>query len=94
MSDRPIPSKDWDKYTDYDGSVDSETEEAVKKVVEAEFRQHTVISIAHRLDTVMGYDRVVVLDKGKVAEVGHPQQLLESGGKFRDLWEASHSAAE
>lgn len=74
-------------------SVDSETEESVQKVVETEFGQHTVIVIAHRLDTVMGYDKVVVLDKGKVAEVGNPAQLLESGGKFRDLWNASHSGA-
>lgn len=74
-------------------SVDSETEEAVRKVIETEFKEHTVISIAHRLDSVMRYDRVVVLDKGRVAEVGQPQQLLEVGGQFRDLWEASHSVA-
>ncbi|OAR00989.1 hypothetical protein LLEC1_05486 [Akanthomyces lecanii] len=71
-------------------SVDGEIEEKVQKVVETLFKDHTVISIAHRLDTIVDFDKVVVLDKGKVVENGRPRHLLESNTKFRALWEASH----
>lgn len=36
----------------------------------------TVLTIAHRLDTIIGYDRIVVLDKGTIAEIGTPRQLF------------------
>lgn len=59
-------------------------------MVETLFKTHTVISIAHRLDTIIDFDKVVVLDKGKVAETGRPRELLQSDTIFRALWEASH----
>ncbi|KAI8275314.1 ABC transporter atnG [Colletotrichum sp. SAR11_240] len=71
-------------------SVDAHTERVVKDLIREEFKEHTVIAIAHRLDTVADFDRVVVLDKGHVVEVGEPQSLLlEKGGKFKELWDAS-----
>lgn len=71
-------------------SVDGEIEAKVQKVIETLFKNHTIISIAHRLDTIMDFDKVVVLDKGKVVEAGKPRELLESSTKFKVLWEASH----
>ncbi|KAJ0386297.1 hypothetical protein COL922a_004688 [Colletotrichum nupharicola] len=71
-------------------SVDSHTERMVKDLIREEFKEHTVIAIAHRLETVADFDRVVVLDKGHIVEVGEPQSLLlEKGGKFKELWDAS-----
>ncbi|KAF7539141.1 hypothetical protein G7Z17_g12477 [Cylindrodendrum hubeiense] len=70
-------------------SVDQKTEEIVKRVVETQFRQHTVISIAHRLDTIVDFDRVIVMEKGCIVEVGKPTQLLASASKFKALWDAS-----
>ncbi|KAK1988938.1 P-loop containing nucleoside triphosphate hydrolase protein [Colletotrichum cereale] len=71
-------------------SVDAHTERMVKDLIRGEFKDHTVIAIAHRLDTVADFDRVVVLDNGRVVEVGNPQDLLQqAGGRFRELWDAS-----
>ncbi len=83
------PLTGWTKLT-ASLSVDGEIEEKVQKVIETLFKNHTIISIAHRLDTILDFDKVVVLDKGKVAETGKPRELLESNTKFRALWEASH----
>ncbi|KAK1465457.1 hypothetical protein CCUS01_07575 [Colletotrichum cuscutae] len=75
-------------------SVDAHTERMVKDLVRDEFKHHTIIAIAHRLDTVVDFDRVVVLDKGHVVEVGNPRDLLSQGrGKFRELWDASRRQA-
>lgn len=66
----------------------------VKDLIRDEFKHHTIIAIAHRLDTVVDFDRVVVLDKGRVVEVGNPRDLLNQGrGKFRELWDASRRQA-
>ncbi|KXH40319.1 hypothetical protein CNYM01_09093 [Colletotrichum nymphaeae SA-01] len=75
-------------------SVDAHTERMVKDLIRDEFKHHTIIAIAHRLDTVVDFDRVVVLDKGRVVEVGNPRDLLSQGrGKFRELWDASRRQA-
>lgn len=74
-------------------SVDQATEEMVRKVIETQFRNHTVLSIAHRLETVVDFDRVVVLEKGCVVEVGQPRELLRTGGRFKALWDASRRSA-
>ncbi|OHX00813.1 ABC multidrug transporter [Colletotrichum incanum] len=71
-------------------SVDAHTERVVKDLIREEFKDHTVIAIAHRLETVADFNRVVVLDKGRVVEAGNPQDLLlQAGGRFRELWDAS-----
>lgn len=62
----------------------------VRSVIETQFQKHTVISIAHRLETVIDYDIVVVLDEGKVVEIGNPRELLRTQSRFKALWNASH----
>jgi len=61
-------------------------------------REVSVITIAHRLETVMDYDRILVLDKGKVAEFDTPERLKAAGGIFsemvRGLHELDEAAAE
>ncbi|TQS33560.1 hypothetical protein Golomagni_06093, partial [Golovinomyces magnicellulatus] len=49
-------------------SVDVQTEENVKQVIQTHFKEHTVISIAHRLETILDFDRVFVLEKGTVVQ--------------------------
>ena len=69
-------------------SVDTETDKVVQAVLRAEFHDHTIVSVAHRLETVMDADQVVVLDQGRVVEVGEPGALLrgeEGIGAFRKL---------
>ncbi len=57
------------------------------ELIRSEFTHHTIISIAHRLDSILDFDTVVVMEKGEVRESGNPKQLLETPGTaFRDLY--------
>ncbi|KAL3590087.1 hypothetical protein FPOAC2_12269 [Fusarium poae] len=67
-------------------SVDPKTEESIKSIVEHEFKDHTVVSITHRLSTIVKFDRVIVMEKGCLVEAGEPKNLLASGSKFKALW--------
>jgi ATP-binding cassette subfamily B protein len=51
-------------------------------------RDRTVIAIAHRLSTLRSFDRIVVLDHGRVAQDGSPEELLRSSGPYRALMES------
>ena len=51
----------------------------VGKLLETEFANWTILVIAHRLQTIVDFDRVLVLEDGRVAECGRPQDLLEKG---------------
>ncbi|KAI1651140.1 putative ABC multidrug transporter [Daldinia loculata] len=68
-------------------SVDRETEKVMQKVISVEFKEYTVIAVSHHLDMVMDYDRVVIMDKGEIVEVGNPAQLVKQAGtRFGELW--------
>ncbi|KAG9504500.1 hypothetical protein J7337_004473 [Fusarium musae] len=75
-------------------SVDQKTEETIKAVIESEFKDHTVVFITHHLDTIIDFDRVVVMDKGCVVELGKPKSLLASGVKFKALWASGHRSGK
>ncbi|KAJ2515526.1 hypothetical protein H4217_005115 [Coemansia sp. RSA 1939] len=70
-------------------SVDFDTDERLQRTIRGyEFANSTILCIAHRLRTVIDYDRVLVLDKGKVAEFDTPKNLLKKkGGIFRGMCE-------
>jgi ABC-type multidrug transport system fused ATPase/permease subunit len=57
-------------------AVDTATDERIQTTIRTEFASCTVLTIAHRLNTVTGGDTVLVLDKGKLAEQGSPESLL------------------
>jgi len=67
-------------------SVDVETDKLMQRVIREEFREATVVSVAHRLQTIVDFDRVAVMCDGKMAEIGEPRELLERQSRFRDLW--------
>ncbi|KAG5656426.1 hypothetical protein KAF25_000013 [Fusarium avenaceum] len=69
-------------------SVDQNTEETIKAVIETEFKDHTVVSITHRLETIISFDRVIMMEKGCVVEIGEPKSLLASNSRFKALWTA------
>lgn len=72
-------------------SVDTKTDAQVQETIRREFVQKgvTVITVAHRLDTVLGYDKILVLDAGELVEIGPPDELLKlSRGYLRSLYDA------
>ncbi|KAJ2583223.1 Transporter of the ATP-binding cassette (ABC) [Coemansia sp. RSA 1836] len=70
-------------------NVDLETDRAVQELIRKEFGDCTVLTIAHRLETIMNSDRIIVMDKGTIAEVGTPQELLAKDGMFAQLVKTS-----
>lgn len=55
-----------------------ETDELIQKTIRKEFSDCTIVTIAHRLNTVIDYDRILVLDQGKIAEYDTPKNLLNN----------------
>ncbi|KAJ2394008.1 Transporter of the ATP-binding cassette (ABC), partial [Coemansia sp. RSA 2531] len=69
--------------------VDQETDRKMQELIRSEFSNSTVLTIAHRLDTIMNSDRIIVMDKGEIVEMGPPQELIANGGKFAELVQAN-----
>ncbi|XP_018568582.1 multidrug resistance-associated protein 1-like [Anoplophora glabripennis] len=59
-------------------AVDLETDDLIQTTIRTEFKNSTVLTIAHRLNTIMDSDRVIVLDKGEIVEFDTPANLLEN----------------
>jgi len=57
-------------------AVDGPTDELVQRMLRSRFSDTTLLTIAHRLNTIIDYDTVIVMDKGKVAEINSPRVLL------------------
>lgn len=74
--------------------ADPESEYLVQQALTRLTAGRTVLVIAHRLASVTGATRIVVLDHGRVAETGTHDELLALGGRYRELWEAGHAGHE
>jgi len=70
-------------------AVDAETDAAIQKVMKLEFEKATVITVAHRINTIMDSDYILVMADGVAAEFDKPSNLLKKGGLFRDLVQAA-----
>jgi ATP-binding cassette subfamily C (CFTR/MRP) protein 1 len=69
--------------------VDFETDQKIQKTIVSGFRGKTLLCIAHRLKTIIGYDRILVMDAGRVAELDRPIDLYDQGGIFRGMCDRS-----
>ncbi|KAK5656320.1 hypothetical protein OQA88_4700 [Cercophora sp. LCS_1] len=71
-------------------SVDMDTDDKIQATMAKGFRGKTLLCIAHRLRTIIGYDRICVMDKGEIAEMGPPLELWKNeGGIFRGMCDRS-----
>jgi len=69
-------------------SVDYETDAKIQARITSEFKNSTVITIAHRLNTILSYDKIMVLEKGEIAEFDEPLNLYHKpDGIFREMCE-------
>ena len=75
-------------------SVDTTTEKEIQKALDNLVRGRTTIAIAHRLSTLRQADRLVVLDKGQIVEVGKHEELLAREGTYYRLYQAQQRLAE
>lgn len=67
-------------------AVDVETDSLIQQTIRKEFKDSTILTIAHRLETIQDYDKVVVMENGSLAEQGSPSDLLMShDSKFYSL---------
>ncbi|KAJ3272856.1 hypothetical protein HDV01_005179 [Terramyces sp. JEL0728] len=69
-------------------SVDPETDAKIQQTIRSEF-DATILTVAHRLKTIIDYDRVLVMDNGSVAEIGTPYELLQNDGIFYNMCKES-----
>jgi ATP-binding cassette subfamily B protein len=67
-------------------SLDSETEHDIQEDLEKLLEGRTAIMIAHRLSTIMKADKIVVMKKGRITQVGSHQELIRQEGEYKRLW--------
>ncbi|MHA3980328.1 ABCB family ABC transporter ATP-binding protein/permease [Halovulum sp. GXIMD14794] len=72
-------------------ALDSETEQGILDALRAAGQGRSVITIAHRLSTVVHADQIIVLEKGEVAERGTHDALLAAGGRYAGMWARQQS---
>lgn len=75
-------------------SVDVDTDKIMQEVIRTAFAHATIIAVAHRLDTILDFNSVVVVDKGVVVEHGNPQELLGRPSAFKTLYDTYDSSKE
>jgi ATP-binding cassette subfamily C (CFTR/MRP) protein 4 len=66
-------------------NVDMNTDAFIQNVLKERFKDTTVITIAHRLNTVADYDQVIVMQRGKIMESGSPYELIQRNGIFTEM---------
>ena len=75
-------------------AVDAETDAKIRKALEARFGSASIILISHRITTLSKADQIIVLDRGRIAEMGTPEELQKAGGLYQRIYEIQSLSAE
>ncbi|KAJ6508827.1 hypothetical protein C8R45DRAFT_815212 [Mycena sanguinolenta] len=75
-------------------SIDFETDRKIQKTIREEFNDSLLVTIAHRINSVIDYDRLIILDQGKIAQFDTPYNLIQSEGIFRDMCKKTGAFSE
>ena len=75
-------------------NIDTETEQLIQVALKEVTQNRTTLVIAHRLSTIQHADKIIVLHKGEIVEVGNHQELLEKGGLYYRLYQLQYQASE
>ena len=81
-------------FDDSLSAVDAETDAKIRKALEARFGSASIILISHRITTLSKADQVIVLDKGRIAEMGTPDELSKAGGLYQRIYEIQSLSSE
>ena len=69
-------------------NVDLRTDQLVQETIRNQLSDRTILTIAHRVDTIIDYDKIMVFDNGNIIEFDQPQALLTKGGYFAQLYQS------
>jgi len=75
-------------------NIDTETEQIIQKAMHTISRNRTTIVVAHRLSTIQNADKIIVLHKGVIREMGNHQELLAQGGHYYHLYQLQYKDQE
>ena len=68
-------------------NVDLDTDRIMQQIIREEFERYTIVMVNHRLENILDFDTVLVMENGRVIEVGQPKMLGEKDrSRFKDLW--------
>jgi len=81
-------------FDDSLSAVDAETDAKIRKAIERRFGSASIILISHRITTLSKADQVIVLDKGRIAEMGTPAELEKAGGLYQKIYEIQSLSKE
>ena len=89
MADTPILI-----FDDSLSAVDTETDERIRRGIQQRFGKASVILISHRITTLSAADQIIVLDRGRIVEMGNHEQLKSAGGIYQKIYETQSGTGE
>ena len=81
-------------FDDSLSAVDAETDAKIRTALEKRFGSASIILISHRITTLSKCDQIIVLDRGRIAEMGAPEELRTSGGLYQRIYEIQSLSSE
>lgn len=81
-------------FDDSLSAVDTQTDAKIRQAISQKFGKASVILISHRITTLSSADKILVLDKGRIAEEGTHEELKCGGGIYQKIYEAQSCCTE